>query len=64
MIKTKKNIKDIRVDVPEGSSGNWSIEKFTVSDEEAQRFNIITTYSFGGKQEIKGALSAHICSRV
>lgn len=26
-----------KVDVPEGTSGNWSVEKFTVSDEDAKR---------------------------
>ena len=26
-----KQLNDIRVDVPEGQSGNWKIEKFTVN---------------------------------
>ena len=48
MVKTKKNIQDIKVDVPEGHSGDWRIEKFTVDDDAAMFHNIRATFSFGG----------------
>ncbi len=35
-----KEIKDIKVDVPEGESGDWKIERFTVSDKDISIHNI------------------------
>jgi len=38
----------IRVDVPEGKSGNWAVEKFTVSKKDVDFYNLRATFSFGG----------------
>lgn len=43
-----KEIRDIRVDVPEGQSGDWEIEKFTVSENDAKFYNMRATFSYGG----------------
>jgi hypothetical protein len=50
MIDTVKNIRvrDVRVDVPEGKSGVWSVEKFTVSEADSDLFNLRASFSFGG----------------
>lgn len=37
-----------KVDVPEGKSGVWSIEKFTVDAKEASLDRVLSTFSFGG----------------
>lgn len=48
-MKTKeKTIRDIRVDVPEGQSGDWKIERFTVSDKDAELHNMRSIFSFSG----------------
>jgi hypothetical protein len=35
-----------KVNIPEGESGGWKIEKFSVSEEEAKIFNIRASFSF------------------
>ena len=42
-----KEIKDIKVDVPEGESGDWKIERFTVSDKDISIHNIRCMFSPG-----------------
>jgi len=49
MSRRKKQITDIRVNVPEGQSGDWKVEKFKVSKEEASFHNLRSTFSFGGR---------------
>jgi hypothetical protein len=48
MVKTKQNISDIRVDVPEGHSGDWRVERFTVSKKDADFHNLRCAISSGG----------------
>lgn len=48
MKKNKIQLNDIRVDISEGQSGDWKIEKFIVSKEEASFHNIRAKFSFGG----------------
>jgi len=49
-MKTKNitDIRDIRVDVPEGQSGDWKIEKLTVSKKDADFHNLRASISFSG----------------
>lgn len=44
------NYKYIKVDVPKGRSGDWSIEKFTVNEDEANNHNMMSVFSFSGGQ--------------
>ena len=46
-----KNIE--RVTVPEGESGDWKIERFTVSKKDAESFNLRCTYSGYGYRYIE-----------
>ena len=36
-------------DLPKGESGNWRVEKFSVSDEEAKHANAMSAFSFGSR---------------
>jgi len=42
---------DYRVDIPEGESGQWSVKRFTVSEEEAkfERLRAVISFSGGGR---------------
>lgn len=44
-----------KVDIPEGQSGDWSVEKFKVTKEEAERFNVRETI-----QALQGREAAYI----
>ena len=48
MGKKKIQVRDIKVDVPEGHQGDWKIEKFTVSEKDANFHNIRAGFSYGG----------------
>ena len=48
MTVKEKNVIDVRVDVPEGVCGDWKVEKFTVSDDDAKFHNMRAVFSFGG----------------
>ena len=45
---SKKNREKIKVNLPESRSGDWSIEKFTVSEDDAKFHNTRAMFSFGG----------------
>jgi len=47
--KMVKDISKIRVNVPEGKSGAYSIEKFIVSEKDASFHNMRSTFSFGDR---------------
>jgi hypothetical protein len=36
------------VTVPEGSSGDVSIKRFTIAEEDVKRYNFMSTFTFGG----------------
>jgi hypothetical protein len=36
------------VDVPEGTCGKWSVEKFTISETDASRYNMFLAFKPGG----------------
>jgi len=38
-----------KVSVPEGRSGDWKVEKFTVSEEDARFFNMRAMFSFSNR---------------
>ena len=38
-----------KVDIPEGQSGDWKVEKFTVSEEEAKLNNLRAAFSFSDR---------------
>ena len=42
-----KDTRNIRVDVSEGQSGNWHIEKFTVSEKDASFHNLRASFHSG-----------------
>ena len=48
MGRSKKNLRDIRVDVPVGQSGEWSIERFTVDEKDANFHNLRANIGYGG----------------
>jgi len=52
MVIKEKKITDIRVDVPEGISKDWRIEKFTISEADAKFYNMRATFSYGGGRRI------------
>lgn len=54
MVKCKKEIHDIRVDVSEGESGNWKIEKFTVSEKDADFHNLRASFHSGNRTILAG----------
>lgn len=41
------HLEKCKVSVPEGKKGNWSIEKFTVSVEDAKSFNVRASFRDG-----------------
>lgn len=51
--KHHKAYTDVFVDVPEGSSGDWSISRFTVSPRDASIFNLGENIDDGLKRYIK-----------
>lgn len=50
--ETKQRLPLAKVDVPEGDSGLWRIERFTVTEEGAQRFNFSLAIRGGGHRSI------------
>ena len=42
-----KRVRDIKVDVPEGVSGDWAVKKFTVSDADASFHNLRASFHSG-----------------
>lgn len=41
------DVADIKVDVPEGNSGDWTVERFTVNDDDIAIHNIRCSFSPG-----------------
>ncbi len=41
--------KKYQVNIPEGKSGNWKVEKFTVSEDEAKFANMRASFSFSNR---------------
>jgi len=54
MVTKQKNITDIRVDVPEGQSGDWRIEKFTVDPQGESFHNLRDSLKGGGRGIVAG----------
>jgi hypothetical protein len=53
-----------KVNVPEGESGSWKVSKFTVSEEEARKFNMHTLFSLSdrGRRIDPGTYTRLSCS--
>lgn len=41
------------VDVPEGEAGEWRVERFEVTEEQAKRFNLGLLFGGGGNRQVK-----------
>jgi hypothetical protein len=42
-----------KIDIPWGSSGNWKVEKFKVTEKEAEMFNTKLIFSGSGSRMIE-----------
>ena len=47
-------VDDWKVDVPEGTKGDWTVERFTVTDNNADVFNITQAWKPGGRHVLPG----------
>ena len=54
MVEKNIRVRDIRVDVPEGQSGDWRIERFTVDDAGASMHNLRDSIHGGGRGIVAG----------